>query len=136
MNTLLDMECAKKGCEISDKSDEAILRKSLGVLQEDGVYSLFLYLKYNKKGDIIDKLYKFLKQDNILKDKFGGETDALKAIRDKLADNLDQLLFIKELLERTITYALYHSRSKHQNESKNETSEETPKASITDEQGN
>lgn len=136
MNTLLDMECAKKGCEISDKSDEAILRKSLGVLQEDGVYAFFLFLKYKNEEGIINKLYDFLKQDNILKDKFGGETDTLKAVREKLADNLDQLFFVKELLERVIIYALYHSRSKDQNESKNETSEETPEASITDEQGN
>ena len=134
MNTLLDMECAKKGYEISN-SDINLLRKSLGVLQEDGVNAFFLYLKVNKGEDILKKLYNFFSEEQILNEILPNENNVEKIfenLRNNLAIDLNNLLFVKELLERTMIYAIYHSRSKP----KNETSEETPKASITDEQGN
>ncbi len=130
MNTLLDMECAKKGYEISN-SDINLLRKSLGVLQEDGVYAFFLYLKVNKGEDILKKLYNFFSEEQILNEILPNENNVEKIfenLRNNLAIDLNNLLFVKELLERTMIYAIYHSRSKPKNE--------TLEASITDEQGN
>lgn len=119
---ILDMRCAACGKEIIDKlSDElekkkieSIVGKSLGVLQEDGVYAFFLYLNSRKKdgGDIIDNCsFSFLKEDDILKAKIGDAPNSLQALRDKFKDSLDEFLFAKELLERTLTYARYHAKT-------------------------
>lgn len=115
---ILDMECAIAGKEIADivfkkesKKTETLITKSLGVLQEDGVYAFMLYLSSQKKDYMLNKAYGFLAQEGVLKNIFGTETDALKAIREKLSSKLDELLFAKELLERTLVYARYHAKA-------------------------
>ncbi len=40
-----------------------------------------------------------------------NEDDGLKAVREKLSEKLDELLFAKELLERTLVYARYHAKA-------------------------
>lgn len=130
---ILDMECARIGKEIADKvfeklreknKTETLITKSLGVLQEDGIYASLLYLEAQgkKKQDgtkspekqaaevIRDLNYKLLQQ-NIPGDLLIGEDNALDGIRNKLADNLDALLLAKELLERTLIYARYHAKA-------------------------
>ncbi len=113
---ILDMKCAKYGSEIASASgnDETLITKALGVLQEDGVYAFFLYLASQKKepsNAIKEKAFIFLRQDEILRQIFKTDNDTLKAIRDDLSDKLDELLFAKELLERTLVYARYHAKA-------------------------
>ncbi len=113
---ILDMKCAKYGSEIASVSgnDETLITKALGVLQEDGMYAFFLYLASQKKDTsnaIKDAAFIFLKQDEILGHIFDPEKDVLKAIRDDLSGKLDELLFAKELLERTLVYARYHAKA-------------------------
>jgi hypothetical protein len=108
---ILDMKCAEYGEKIGREVSEDLLRKSLGVLQEDGVYAFFLWCK-SKEEKIKENAFAFLKEDGVLNHLFTGEeTDQLKAIRDKFKDNLDALLFAKELLERTLVYARYHAKA-------------------------
>lgn len=113
---LLDMKCAEYGTIIANipKNEETLIRKSLGVLQEDGVYAFFLYLSAQKK-DYADatkkKAFELLKSVDVLMDVFGSETDILKALREQFKDKLDELLLAKELLERTLVYARYHAKA-------------------------
>lgn len=113
---ILDMKCAKCGSDIASipGNDETLITKALGILQEDGVYAFFLYLASRKKdpsNTIKDKVFNFLKQDEILGHIFDPGKDTLSAIRDDLSDKLDELLFAKELLERTLVYARYHAKA-------------------------
>ena len=115
MEKNLDLECAKYGNKIvkSDK-DETLITKSLGVLQEDGVYAFFLYLA--SRGDKEKELAKRISQEtfSLLKEKIGKikeEGEPLPAIREKLAPDLDSLLLAKQLLERTLVYARYHAKA-------------------------
>jgi len=109
---ILDMKCAKCGHLIANAvcNDETLITKSLGVLQEDGVYAFFLWCA-SKAGGIKKEAFAFLQEDGILKHLFGEEIDQMKAIREKFDDNLDELLFAKELLERTLVYARYHAKA-------------------------
>jgi len=109
---ILDMKCAQYGSKIALASgiDETLITKALGILQEDGVYAFFLWCA-SKAGGIKEKSFVFLQEDGILKHLFDGEIDQLKAIREKFDDKLDELLFAKELLERTLIYARYHAKA-------------------------
>ncbi len=124
----LDQLCARYGWQIASEVHKAIgknaenhITKSLGVLQEDGVYAFFLYQasrgQREKTGS--EKL-KELAQ-NLLKEAgieaFRNSNDPLEAVRDRLANdldqlnNLDQLLLAKRLLEQTLIYARYHVKA-------------------------
>jgi len=108
---ILDMKCAEYGNNIASLSgiDETLITKSLGVLQEDGVYAFFLYLKTKKEpGEKIkESAFEFLELE---------KTASLDVVREKFKDNLDALLFAKELLERTLVYARYHSKANKKKE--------------------
>lgn len=127
METKLDMICAEYGNKIvaeihapGEKNKiESVIIKSLGVLQEDGVYAFALYTK-SKSGEdstekratrlLFEKSYEFLKDERIAM-LTGDTSDFLEHIRTELADNLDRLLFAKELIERTLVYARYHAKA-------------------------
>lgn len=126
----LDYECMKYAQKIInsiDKSDnkkvkelENNLRKALGVLQEDGIYAMFLWLEKNA-SNIRKELIKFLNEEDdethiklsryFLKDKdFSQEADKFYKNLYEVAKDIDKLLFMKKLLERTLTYALHHAK--------------------------
>lgn len=108
---LLDMKCAEYGYEIAGKvKDKAKIIKALGVLQEDGVYALFLYLKAKEGQDFIDTSFALLKDDAVLKNPI-KETDPLEGVRERFKGSLDDLLLAKMLLERTLVYARYHAEA-------------------------
>ncbi len=115
---ILDMKCAQYGSKIADevfknsKKDKAktenLITRSLGVLQEDGVYAFFLYTA--SKADAIRTLASsFLKDRGLLT--YTDGADVLAVVRDGFRENLDNLLFAKELLERTLVYARYHAKA-------------------------
>lgn len=118
----LDQLCAKYGWQIADEVHRAIgkqaethITKSLGVLQEDGVYAFFLYQasrgSREKPGaeKITELAAAFLKEAGI--QAFQNGTDPLKAVRERLASDLDQLLLAKRLLEQALIYARYHAKA-------------------------
>jgi hypothetical protein len=118
----LDYICAKIGQNLIVKADENIFRKALGILQEDGVYAMFLWLE-NEDSEIREKLNSLLNENEIkskllsnsesFPDDFKGFCEQLQEV----AKDIDKLLFLKKILERTLTYALYHAKIK---EEKNE----------------
>ena len=119
-----DMICAKYGSQIAvelNKSEESLVNKSLGVLQEDGVYAFFLFLAAQSKGNnstpaycIHTNIFDLLKDffPSIKKHLAVQEEDILGIIRKNLAEDLDDLLLSKDIIERTMVYARYHLKAK------------------------
>lgn len=135
---ILDLECAKHGSEIASIQDnsETLITKSLGVLQEDGIYASCIYLLSRGRKEekpalkITQVMFKFLKESEIFKDnptlkgidstKIDTFTkdekniyvnSLLSTIQADIASNLNGLLLAKELLERTLVYARYHAKA-------------------------
>ncbi len=112
--TNLDIQCAELGRQIADISgmEEKILNAALTVLEEQGPYAMFLYLQArhsNVAGRINSASLQFLQTvfDNTLNGVNGG---VLEAIR-RLADDLDDLLFARDLLRTALSYARYHLKA-------------------------
>lgn len=118
----LDQLCAKYGWEIANQVHQAIgkqaenhITKSLGILQEDGVYAFFLYQvsRGAREKPGADKLKEqatyFLRKAGI--EAFRNIGDPLQAVREQLANDLDQLLLAKRLLEQALIYARYHAKA-------------------------
>lgn len=112
----LDFFCIECGQRMPrDKGSENIIRKALGVLKEDGVYAMFLWLetKDNKiKTELIPLLNKPPIKKHLLNDpdKFPDDFKGLIEKLRNIAEDIDKLLFLKKILERTLIYALYHSK--------------------------
>lgn len=90
------------------KKAEISLTKALGVLQENGVYACFLYLRAREdNGDkIIAQMRNLLKALG-LKDK---PQDDLEYAR-QLTTHLPNLLLAKEALEQMLIYARYGAKA-------------------------
>lgn len=118
------MEYGQKIGKISDSNLESNLRKALGVLQEDGVYAMFLWLEKNASDVRKELVELFNKEDEtthvklsnyfLKSNKSFSQDDFDEFCNDlrEVAIDIDKLLFMKKLLERTVTYALYHARAK------------------------
>lgn len=137
----LDTLCAQRGQEIvkdvagngalpkNDKAKlEGTITKSLGVLQEDGVYALFLFLDYFKQRSenkinppggaeikvsekIARRAKELLRDTNVslLNQPTGGQDD-FSALRE-LTNTLDSLLLARQMLEQMLIYARYHAKA-------------------------
>jgi hypothetical protein len=94
---------------------ENLITKSLGILQENGVYAFFLYLASRGSREqpgakkLTEQARAFLKEAHIAA--FQNASDPLQAVRDHLAGDLDQLLLAKRLLEQALIYARYHVKA-------------------------
>ncbi|MGH7597331.1 MAG: hypothetical protein ACREOI_13340 [bacterium] len=121
----LDALCATIARQMVAFGDEAEKRKKggrketlnrltngLGVLQEDGVYAFFLFLK---REDLADKVWPIFA--GLLRNEAVGRMlpDAgSKSEEDlliEMTENLDHLLLAKDLLQRTLIYARYGLRA-------------------------
>ncbi len=96
----------------SDKSKlENTITKSLGVLQEQGVYAFFLFLAYRRKElgaeQTTQKTWELLKNVGLPIQKGTVDWRELQA----LTNNLDNLLLARELLEQALIYARYHAKA-------------------------
>lgn len=115
----LDAACAKLGAKLApsgNKDAENSITKALGVLEEQGVYALFLYLHAREKqwGQTTSKeLASFLREQPTIQSPLLGANmtnepfDALQ----QLAGDLDRLLFARDLLHRALVYARYHAKA-------------------------
>ncbi|PNS01771.1 hypothetical protein X928_01905 [Petrotoga miotherma DSM 10691] len=97
------------------KALENNLRKALGVLQKDGVYAMFLWLE-GKDKEIRTRINELLNNNEIKKyffdnnsaDRFPDDFSEFCKELQNVAEDIDKLFFMKKILERTLTYALYH----------------------------
>ncbi|NMC61168.1 MAG: hypothetical protein GYA51_17565 [Candidatus Methanofastidiosa archaeon] len=108
------------GQKIGFEVDKTKLQKALGVLREDGVYAMFLWIEdkdKDKDKKTREKLMKLLNEESIKKYLNSSQNfpNNFKEFCEKLKDvvkDIDKLLFLKKILERTLTYALYHAKVK------------------------
>lgn len=110
----LDKECFKIGVDVLNgitgkmiKDWENKIQKSLGVLEEDGIFAFYVYLKSENKGEnnpILDKAIECLKLVSISVD---NSAESWK----KITNDIDQLLLAKEVVEKMLIYARYHAKS-------------------------
>ncbi len=122
----LDSRCAKFGYDLVKavapkgslpKGDKAKLEntitKSLGVLQENGVYAFFLYLEYRLKELGAEQMKSHslgLLRHADVSLLAQNEKDHFVAVR-QLTENLDSLLLARQLIEQTLIYARYHAKA-------------------------
>jgi hypothetical protein len=110
----LDFQCAKLAEKLSEganKEREKLLTDSLGVLQEQGLYAFFLFLKASKRGtpqEVIDACKKFLRDHGLLQDSSNDLFPGLQS----LGGRLDDLLFARDLLTQALVYARYHAKAR------------------------
>ncbi|NPV30267.1 MAG: hypothetical protein HPY58_11600 [Firmicutes bacterium] len=114
-----DSKEIKKAASSADNT----VTKALGVLQENGVYACFLYLKAKEKenGDVV------IEEMLNLLDRLGfgwnkpedenGRVDisaeaVLKHVTEKVTANLERLLLAKETLEQMLIYARYGAKTR------------------------
>lgn len=115
MMTQLDLKCAQAGETLAqiERVDEELLNSALAVLQEQGLYACFLYLRAQGKKpatELSNKLFEFLCTIPSLNLK-ANDAQMPNAIA-QLSENLDNLLFARELLLQALIYARYHLKAK------------------------
>ena len=90
--------------------------KALGVLANDGVYAYWVYCKANKITDVfINKLEELSNQISLKEN--GREIKLI--FNDKpsekffhtLSQDINKLLFFKEMVEKALIYARYHAKA-------------------------
>jgi len=127
MATNLDFYCAQCAQEIvklsdhgesRDKELENRLNNALGVLQEDGFYAFYLYLKYrnldrvarggDKAWPVWPKLAELLRTEAVGAPLGAGANDTAVI---EMTEDLRKMLLAKQLTERTLIYARYGLRS-------------------------
>jgi hypothetical protein len=110
---------SKKASEVDNT-----ITKSLGVLQENGVYACFLYLLAKEKENrdvVVDEMLSLLEGLGFgwKKPTKNGQPDlsaetVLKHITEKVTVDLQRLLLAKETLEQMLTYARYGAKARDQ----------------------
>ena len=116
----LDMKCAdfaqkmidqEMGAGVSGKVKENTIQKALGVLFENGPYAMFIFCKSKKDKEgfagVNSGINKLFKDTDISIGTGSTLGDKLASI----ANDLDKLLFARDLMERTLTYARYHAKA-------------------------
>lgn len=105
------------------ESVERLTTKTLGVLQEQGVYAMMLFL-FSRSSDeqkvapyiraqlfeALEKLPKFKNDRNVPK-RNSVAKDALQFYINNILDDLDTLLLVRDLYEQTLIYARYAAKA-------------------------
>jgi hypothetical protein len=112
--TNLEIRCAELGRNLAgiNGMDEKVLNAALAVLEEQGPYAMLLYLAARHQNvfrQVDAKTLEFLK--GICEDKLNQATKSLDAVQ-ILAENLDDLLFVRDLLRTALSYARYHLKAR------------------------
>jgi hypothetical protein len=111
----LDLACAKVGKDIANSSSddlEKIITDALAVLEEQGIYAMFLFLKTRAGSggeNVSQKLHKFLKETPQQAPLLSDNGDVFTSLQ-QLAGDLDRLLLARDLVRQTLVYARYHAR--------------------------
>ncbi len=109
----LDVLCAEKGWKLAgiDKMEERILNAALSVLEEQGPYAMLLYLKarHSEIFNQVEKEFKALLQEAV--QLHADEQADILAMVSTFAEDLDNLLFTRDLFRNTLAYARYHLKA-------------------------
>lgn len=123
----LDLACARTGQAIAEKPSkelEKLVTSALAVLEEQGVYALFLFLKTrggNAAPTIVQEAHKLLRETPrrapLLSGNGNGKDDVFKPLQ-SMSEDLDKLLLARDLLRQALVYARYHARGPQKSESR------------------
>lgn len=111
----LDLKCAELGERLArePKVEEKLLNDALAVLEEQGVYAFFLYLKdrggdggERVKTECADFLQRVPTDRPLL-----GPGYVFEELQG-LGRDLDRLLFARDLLRRALVYGRYHAKAR------------------------
>ena len=111
----LDLTCAKVGKTIAERPSkelENLITSALAVLEEQGIYALFLFLKTRGGSgaeNVNQKIYEFLKVTPQQAPILSGNADVFTSLQ-QMAKDLDKLLLARDLVRQTLVYARYHAR--------------------------
>ncbi len=125
----LDLIAAKAAQDIIKRTQEQeakasdvdnLITKSLGVLQENGVYAVLLYL-YSRSNSTEKpiaestrfKLISLISELGLRVPEQLGASVALKFLTDNVCNDLDRLLLVKQLWEQTLIYARYGAKARN-----------------------
>ena len=112
----LDVACAKAGKTIAEKPSkklENLITSALAVLEEQGVYALFLFLRTQGKNleqTVNSKLHEFLRKTPQQSPLLSEDVRDIFTALQKMNGNLESLLLSRDLLRQTLVYARYHAR--------------------------
>ena len=110
--------------DVSLKENE--IDKLLGILSRDGVYAMWVWSKkqFKKKKDssdqnkptvseIFEKFVDLLKlvDNNLLQSLWEGNNYNYEKFFQGISEDLTKLLFLKQLMEKTLIYARYHAKA-------------------------
>ena len=117
---ILDTLCAKYGQKMAQNNKDIVERlvtKALAVLQEQGVYALALFL-LSRKGDeknvgkqILSELRKLLNESYNNLFPINKPSDNLKFFLERVVNDLDTMLLVKDLFEQTLIYARFSAKA-------------------------
>lgn len=103
---------------IDSSSVENLVTKTLGVLQENGVYACILYLqsRNNDKdtkisNSVMRNLFEMAKLIDIKPSVDSSSTDKLSFVSDYICKDLDTLFLTKQLWEQILLYARYGAKA-------------------------
>lgn len=120
----LDLACAQTGRSIAEgaqgkpKETEKFVNAALGILEEQGVYAMFLYLGTTKNlaKQVEASLCGFLEKTPT-GNPLLGKGEVLSSVS-KMSEDLDRLLMAYDLLRQALVYARYHVRIAGESEKK------------------
>lgn len=102
--------------KIKAKDVENLVTKSLGVLQQNGVYACVVYLLSNNENTIseciVNNLLEFTEKIGIIK---RNDQNTLNFISNNICNNLEKLLLVKLIWEQTLLYARYNAKARGKN---------------------
>lgn len=111
----LDLKCAELGERLAgqQKVDEKLLNNALAVLEEQGVYAFFLYLKTRggDGGESATRTCAEFLQGVPAGRPILGRGDVFQALQ-ALGQDLDRLLFARDLLRQALLYGRYHAKAR------------------------
>ncbi len=84
------------------------IEKALGVLSNDGVYACYVYVKSKGVGDV------FLEKIKPIAGEYCSvslQDDNWQKFFENLSEDINSLLFFREILEKILIYARYHAKA-------------------------
>lgn len=113
----LDYIAAKYANDIvnhdKNKAKELVnqVTNSLGVLQEQGVYALMLYLFANGNANIYNPLIKLLRELSLGQPENHKTETKLNFYIDKILKDTNRLFLVRDVYEQTLIYARYGAKA-------------------------
>ena len=112
----LDLKCAETGRAIAEHKgiEEKLVTDALAVLEEQGVYAFFLYLHARGKEPgkkVSNTCQDFLRKVPAASPLLDNGNDVWEGLQ-KPSEDLDRLLFVRDLLRQILIYARYHMKAK------------------------